>query len=96
MTDEAFMWASHWTPPPPDSTSTNDLIARAMGQTFRPERMSDRQRAAVLDYPRRVGLGGERRALLTQQGMSEAEYRRELIASMDKARKGIATSREAI
>ena len=56
MTDEAFMWASHWTPPPPDSTSTNDLIARAMGQTFRPERMSDRQRDAVLNWPRTIGV----------------------------------------
>jgi hypothetical protein len=96
MSNDQIMWATHWTPAPPDGKRINDLITDAAGKTFRPERLTDRQLAAILDHPSYVGISGDRGALAVQQSIGEDEARRSLIATMDKARKRSATRREAI
>jgi hypothetical protein len=58
MTEQDPFWATHWTPPPADSITKKDLLTRAMGETFRPENLTDRQRAALLAQPSYVGISG--------------------------------------
>ena len=56
MTQYDMTYHSKWAPTPPTSKTVTDLITEAMGKTFRPERLSDRQRDAVLNWPRTIGV----------------------------------------
>ena len=77
---------THWTPAPPSGTRT-DIITKAIGETFRPERLTDRQREALLSWAPRVNIGGDRGSLDTQRSIEEARARRELVAKLDEARR---------
>jgi hypothetical protein len=49
-----FMWATFWSPPPPDNADRNDLIARASAATHTATRLSERQAEAVDDTPKQI------------------------------------------
>lgn len=54
-TDDAmFMWATFWTPPPPDNADRNDLVARAQLATHTSARLSERQAEAVDATPKQI------------------------------------------
>lgn len=75
-----------WRPREAGSMKTNDLITKCMEGNYHPERLSERQLAAVQNWPNNVSLGGERGALATQRIRTETESRHALIAIRDKAR----------
>jgi hypothetical protein len=78
---------THWTPAPPSGKSVADIITNAMGQDFRPERLTDRQRTALLAWAPRVNIAGDRGSLDAQRSIYEAGVRRELVAKLDEARR---------